>query len=128
MIRPETLTAVKNHAENEAPFECCGAILEDGSIKSCRNWAKHRERAFEIDAKELLRIRRNGVIIGIYHSHVGSVPVPSVADETGASYPGLFYVIAGVANGRCDDIRVYRYADPASDRHFELMKPKESQP
>ena len=68
---------------------------------------------FEIDPDELLRlwqeIERDGYELGgIYHSHVRSAPYPSQTDVNfAANWPGVEWVIVGLAPGAEPEVRSY---------------------
>jgi proteasome lid subunit RPN8/RPN11 len=68
---------------------------------------------FEIDPIELLKLNNaiddEGWEIGaIYHSHVRSAPYPSQTDiGFAASWPGVEWIIVGLASGEQPDVRSY---------------------
>ncbi len=68
---------------------------------------------FEIDPRELLElwnaIEADGHELGaIYHSHVRSEPYPSQTDVNfAANWPGVEWIIVGLAGGRAPDVRSY---------------------
>jgi len=104
------------HAREEAPRECCGLLIgRDGIVERAmraRNTDDVPTRRYLIDpadhfaairaARELRR-----EVIGAYHSHPSSVPVPSPTDLAEADNGSEFlYVIVSPWNG---DVRAYRY-------------------
>lgn len=94
------------HAENDAPFECCGLIDDTGSIHRCENVAKKRGNEFLISSHEFKRSARNRKIIGVYHSHINKRAYVSQADRAGMPFNGL-YVVASVLKGVCRDVQMY---------------------
>jgi proteasome lid subunit RPN8/RPN11 len=102
------------HARDEAPRECCGLLIGkyDSAVRSVRakNLAPSATRYF-IDPRDHFRALRTAraeslEVIGAYHSHPASEPVPSVTDIAEAnSGPDFVYVIVSLVN---DDVRAYR--------------------
>jgi proteasome lid subunit RPN8/RPN11 len=75
---------IKAHALSEAPYECCGIIVEsDGNVKalSCKNVAVDKQNEFEVSGKDYLRALREGEIKAYYHSHTNGNPILSIVDE-----------------------------------------------
>jgi proteasome lid subunit RPN8/RPN11 len=106
------------HAQAEAPDECCGMIGSlDGAaatIHAAEN-AAHSPLRYEIDGAEQYRIQMAiddaGQDLGaIYHSHTRSAPVPSQTDINLAFYPDTLYVIVGLA-GDEPEVRAYEIRD-----------------
>jgi proteasome lid subunit RPN8/RPN11 len=106
------------HAQAEAPDECCGMIGSvDGAavtIHTAEN-AAHSPLRYEIDGVEQYRIQMAiddaGQDLGaIYHSHTRSAPVPSQTDINLAFYPETLYVIVGLA-GDEPEVRAYEIRD-----------------
>jgi proteasome lid subunit RPN8/RPN11 len=68
---------------------------------------------FEVDGRELLRaieaIERDGYELGgIYHSHTRTEPYPSQTDISfAANWPGLEWIIVGLADGEPPPVRSY---------------------
>jgi proteasome lid subunit RPN8/RPN11 len=79
--------------------------------RPARNLATDANR-FLIDPKDHIDARREArvrhlEIVGFYHSHPRSAPVPSPTDLAEASYPDHLYLIVGLA-GEQPDARLYR--------------------
>lgn len=102
------------HARAEAPRECCGLLVgKDASIirsVRARNSANTATR-YLIEPEDhfaaIRAARAEGLeIVGAYHSHPSSAPVPSPTDiaeaDSGADF---LYVIVSLAN---DEVRAYR--------------------
>ena len=72
---------------------------------------------FEIDPAELLALYNSiegagGELGAIYHSHVRSAPYPSQTDiGFAANWPGVEWVIVGLADGQAPEVRSYLIED-----------------
>jgi proteasome lid subunit RPN8/RPN11 len=107
------------HAREEAPNECCGVIaVEDGQLRRAARLHRAVNIAasplrFEVDGRELLHaieaIERDGYELGgIYHSHTRTEPYPSQTDISfAANWPGLEWIIVGLAGGEPPPVRSY---------------------
>jgi proteasome lid subunit RPN8/RPN11 len=107
------------HAREEAPNECCGVIaVEDGGLPRAARVHRAVNIAasplrFEVDGRELLHaieaIERDGYDLGgIYHSHTRTAPYPSQTDiGFAAHWPGLEWIIVGLADGEPPPVRSY---------------------
>jgi proteasome lid subunit RPN8/RPN11 len=103
-----------DHAQSEAPNECCGMVAtRDGeavAVHRAVNKAASPLR-YEIDGPEQFRIQMAiedaGLELGaIYHSHTRSAPYPSQTDINLAFYPEALYLIVGLAGGE-PEVRAY---------------------
>ena len=113
-IASSVLADLEAHARAESPRECCGLLLGTPG----RVVASHRARNLSDDANrflldprahiEALRAARSGGpdVVGFYHSHPHSAPVPSSRDLAESAYPGALHVIVGLGSGAAD-IRAY---------------------
>jgi proteasome lid subunit RPN8/RPN11 len=116
-IAAEARAAILAHARDTAPFECCGLLVgRAGRIERAvpaRNLAERPTR-YLLDPADHIRVRRAAreageTVLGFYHSHPTSAPVPSSTDLDEASYPEAIYLIAGAGPaGVLSDIRAYR--------------------
>lgn len=107
-LKPELATAIIEHARKTLPHECCGVIIGVGdtaeSVVPLPNIAVDPEHNYHIDDKALLEVlfqtqRQNLDIVGFYHSHPKTDPVPSQTDVHLATYPDAAYVIASLRGG-----------------------------
>ena len=94
-----------------------GAIM---SAVRARNLSDQPSR-FLIDPEEHIRARRDARaagldVVGFYHSHPHSAPLPSAADLAEAAYPNHLYLIVGLS-GEAADLRLYRFTGET----FELQ-------
>ena len=120
-IRPEVLDAIREHAEREGPRECCGILVGVGDdileAVAAANVAADPLRRYEVSpADHFAQIKRCRAtigphalrIIGVYHSHPHSAPVPSPTDLDQA-FEEYLYVIGGPVDGSAPfEIRAYR--------------------
>lgn len=102
------------HAREEAPRECCGLLVgnRDVVVRSMR--ARNRDAKatrYLIDPedhfKAIRAARDEGLeVIGAYHSHPASAPVPSATDIAEANSGSDFlYVIVSLLD---EDVRAYQ--------------------
>lgn len=108
-VSDSQLDAIRAHAENDYPFECCGVILADtGEVVRCNNIATDRTQHFVIDRHTLHTLDRRRGIAAIYHSHINQASQPSIEDAANATFmPGWTYIIVSVMAGVAQNPRVY---------------------
>ena len=116
-IARDLLDQIVEHARSEAPNECCGVVRASNgtaeSVHRTRNVVASPLR-FEIDGLELFRLidefeEAGSQLAAVYHSHVRTAPYPSQTDINFAErWPGLEWIIVGLANGDEPDVRSYR--------------------
>jgi proteasome lid subunit RPN8/RPN11 len=127
-IASDLLAEVVAHALEDPAVECCGVVAVaspggDGERTATRVYRAenihHSALKFEIDPMELLRLNNEiddeGWEIGaIYHSHVRSEPYPSQTDiGFAAQWPGVEWIIVGLASGDRPELRSYLIDGPA---------------
>jgi proteasome lid subunit RPN8/RPN11 len=135
-ISAELLDELVAHALEDPGNEVCGVVaVEDAGADEGRSAPgegggqaraarvlratniHHSPLKFEIDPKELLAlylgIEAAGQALGaIYHSHVRSRPYPSQTDiNFAASWPGVEWIIVGLAAGAEPEVRSYLIED-----------------
>jgi proteasome lid subunit RPN8/RPN11 len=108
-----------DHAQEDAPNECCGIIAgEDGrAVKLFR--AKNAEASpyrYNVEPKDLFRIFRecdeNGwSFLAIYHSHTASEAYPSPTDVRLAFWPEAYYVLVSLQDADNAVVRAFRILD-----------------
>jgi proteasome lid subunit RPN8/RPN11 len=115
---------ISAHAREALPSECCGVLIGSGSAiveaRRTRNLSESRTR-FEIDPKGHIDARRDARrrgldVVGFYHSHPQSEPIPSKTDLAEASYPDLLHLIVRPLPERAN-LRLFRLDGP---RYVEL--------
>jgi proteasome lid subunit RPN8/RPN11 len=121
-IAPELLAQIVAHAQEQPTVEVCGLVAVKSGCTGSPAEAVRVHRAtnihasalkFEIDGRELLELDNvmedDGHELGaIYHSHVRSKPYPSQTDVNFAAFwPGVEWIIVGLANGEEPDVRSY---------------------
>jgi desampylase len=104
-LRDDVRRAIIDHARAEAPNECCGLLigrgdLIDESVRS-RNLDERPATRYEVDpAVHVAAIGRlrgtDRAVIGCYHSHPSSPPVPSASDVAEAWYPDFIWIIVSL--------------------------------
>ena len=114
-VPPAAVADMLAHARDEAPRECCGLLIgQDERVERsvrARNLDPRATR-YLIDPNDhfaAIRAARAEAreVIGAYHSHPASAPVPSPADIAEAhSGPDFLYVIVSLVG---EDVRAYRY-------------------
>lgn len=118
-LAPELREQIVEHAQREAPNECCGLIgvRDDAavSVHPAANQAASPFR-FEIGGKDLLvamHLDDAGEAPGaIYHSHTRSDPYPSQTDINFAKdWPGWEWVIVGLDKQGAAVVRSYLIED-----------------
>jgi proteasome lid subunit RPN8/RPN11 len=122
-IRRETLDAIAVHARDESPRECCGLLIgtdvEAIEAVAAANVAAEPHRHYQVspvDHFALIKRCRDAAapgvaavnVIGAYHSHPRSAPVPSPTDLAEA-FGEFLYIIAGRVDGAARfEFRAYR--------------------
>jgi proteasome lid subunit RPN8/RPN11 len=99
-VTSRALAAIRAHARADAPRECCGLLLGSATgierAEPARNLAAPATR-YDIDPADHFRILRDAraaglSVIGAYHSHPASAPIPSPTDLA-EGWPHFLYVI-----------------------------------
>ena len=107
-LKPALAQEMVAYAREAQPNECCGVILGFGEtaeqIISIANIASKPMYNFQMDEKALLKVmylaeHSNREIIGFYHSHPRSEPIPSPTDIRLAYYPDAATIIVSLQNG-----------------------------
>lgn len=118
-LPPELRERIVEHAQRDAPNECCGLIgVRDGAAVAVHPTENVRPSrfSFEIDGRVLMglldELEDAGQTPGaIYHSHTRSEPYPSQTDiNFAANWPGWEWTIVGLG-GDEPVVRHYRIED-----------------
>jgi proteasome lid subunit RPN8/RPN11 len=121
-IAGETLEALVEHARRDAPRECCGLLIGAGGrideAVAVANLAPGATRYLLDPAGHFAALKRvRGTprdVLGAYHSHPHSAPVPSPTDIAEALQGAFLYMIVSLAVPLRPDIRAYRIVDGTS--------------
>jgi proteasome lid subunit RPN8/RPN11 len=110
-VAPLALEAIAAHARSTAPEECCGLLVgtpaEIVESVPSRNLAVDPMRGYLLDPVTHIDARRRArarglFIVGFYHSHPNSEPVPSPRDAEDASYTDHVYLIVRPMPAGCE--------------------------
>jgi desampylase len=129
-VPPRIVAGLRRHAAVALPAECCGALIGEvvGGCIEVRTGiplANDAPDHYEIDAATVLRLERQAEhtgyhVVGFYHSHPSSPPVPSETDLLHA-VPGYVYLIVSAPAG-C--LRAWRLRDDRSEfAELDLRSP-----
>lgn len=87
--------SIFNHAEQEAPRECCGLVIQDGSDKRyipMKNISENKNE-FEMDALTFATYQAISKILYVVHSHYDEDCRPSDHDINNCNAVGIPYFI-----------------------------------
>ena len=111
-IAPNDYAAIRRHAEETYPHECCGILIgtKEGDTRGvlstvrCANVTDSPHSRYDIDPRELIRAQREAHergldIVGFYHSHPDHPAHWSPTDLEQAHWIGCSYVITSVERG-----------------------------
>lgn len=102
-IQRAVLRELEAHARADRPRECCGTLIGvAGHVFESRraaNLSDHPNR-FLLDPRAHVAAlretrRRELQVVGFYHSHPHSDPVPSPTDLAESTYPDALHIIVG---------------------------------
>ncbi len=122
-LEAAAVAAIRRHAREAAPAECCGALVglaaDGGAVRVARLLAADNvasdDRRYLIAPGDLARAEAEAVevgleVVGFYHSHPASAPVPSATDLAWA-WPWYSYLIVDARSG---ELRAWRLAEDRS--------------
>jgi len=121
-----------NQCLEERPLEACGLFGGASGHVTMALATDNAERSpilYRVDERQLISAHREiqaakQEIIGIYHSHVKTDPVPSLTDIEQATFPEAFYVIVSLAHRR-PVVRAWQIVDRRVTEHMVFIQ-KES--
>lgn len=115
--------AMVGHARGSLPNEACGMLGgRQGKVEKlyCLKSSDPSPVSYTVDPTEQINVMKDmgnmGIaLVGIYHSHPDSPPLPSLTDINRAffpgsrelNYPGVVYVIIGLSD-TVPDVRAYK--------------------
>jgi len=135
-LNERVLDAIRRHAAEAYPFECCGALIgaaagvELVDIVEAQPLDNVTEegprRRFRVSATDYrqseARARALGAeLVGFYHSHPDHPAQPSQYDLDHA-WPNFSYVIVAVAQGQPGDVRSWRLRPDRSQFDEETLQ------
>lgn len=103
-MTPDLSRTIAEHARKSQPDECCGVMLGVGNhvtqVMPVPNIAENPRNNYRMDDKTVVELflraeREQQKIIGFYHSHPRTAPIPSQSDIRLATYPDTAYLIVG---------------------------------
>jgi proteasome lid subunit RPN8/RPN11 len=107
-MTPDISQTLAEYARKSQPNECCGIVLGVGNrvtqIMPVPNIAADSRNNYRMDDKVLVKIllwaeREQQKVVGFYHSHPRTEPIPSQSDIRLAAYPDAAYLIVGFRSG-----------------------------
>jgi proteasome lid subunit RPN8/RPN11 len=119
-IPDRIVDAILAHARAELPNECCGLLIGRATTIEDLRPARNLDAgpaSYLIDPADhfaaIRAARASGRrVVGAYHSHPASPPVPSARDLAEANFPEFVYLIVSLEEvDRSDRVRAYRLAD-----------------
>jgi proteasome lid subunit RPN8/RPN11 len=118
-----------NHCQEEKPLEACGLLVGEGGqvVSAYATDNEHRSPViYKVDDRQLLQVFRDirsekHEIIGIYHSHVRTEPIPSRTDIEQATWPEAFYLIVSLKPQR-PQVRAWRIVDRQVTEHLVVVQ------
>lgn len=133
-LSPEAEAAIRAHAREEYPHECCGALLgrEEGEVRVVEQVIRlanertdERERRFYVSPQQVLMAERCArdaglLLLGFYHSHPDHPPIPSEYDREHA-LPFYSYPIVSVKQGEPTELRSWRLREDRSGYEEEVV-------
>ncbi|MCA1650318.1 MAG: M67 family metallopeptidase [Acidobacteria bacterium] len=127
----DVAAAIRRHAADAYPDECCGALVGQPSglvaeaFALSNTTAGERRRRFLIGpdayrAAEARAAETRGDLLGFYHSHPDHPAAPSAFDLEHA-WPNLRYLIVSVRAGRPEEARSWRLRNDRSAFEEETL-------
>jgi proteasome lid subunit RPN8/RPN11 len=119
-IKDEILDAIRAHAAESSPRECCGVVIvERGRVRyvPCRNRAAKAEH-FLLSEDDYADAEDRGHVMAVVHSHPYLPPTPSQADMVGCEKSGLPWLIVNHPLGHWHYFEPTGYVAPLIGREF----------
>jgi proteasome lid subunit RPN8/RPN11 len=115
--------AIRHHASEAYPLECCGALLERDNViveafPLSNTTTGEATRRFLVGPEDYTRAekrarQRGARLAGFYHSHPDHAAAPSQHDLDHA-WPNLTYLIISVIDGEPADMTAWHLRDDRS--------------
>lgn len=135
-IKKDHIDQIKEHAQKDYPYECCGILLGkfSGSEKTVTEVLEiinekedeNKHNRYLIPSSKILQTElyaiKNGLdIVGFYHSHPNHPATPSAFDVEHA-LPVYSYLIVSVYDAKAVDFTISVLSDDRSKFKEELIK------
>lgn len=91
----ETLDAIRAHAVEAYPNECCGFVLPDGTYMRCANTHSDPANNFRVADVDTARAL-DAKAIAMVHSHPDGLAEPSYSDQLGQIKTGMTWGVLNV--------------------------------
>lgn len=120
-IAGEIIQAVRDHAAQEAPRECCGVVIVVKGRQRywpCRNISFEEGAHFTIDPTDYAEAADAGEIVAIAHSHVFISPEPNAGDRVFIEKTNLPWLIVNHPVGHYTITEPNGYKAPLIGRTF----------
>ncbi|MER3403716.1 MAG: hypothetical protein C4336_09650 [Armatimonadota bacterium] len=141
ILSPVLAEAIRAHAQQDYPDECCGALLgtEAGDsrtvlqiVRLANERTDQRERRFFVSPEQVLQVERQAhrerlLLLGFYHSHPDHPAIPSEYDLQHA-LPWYSYLIVSVLAHRPEAIRSWRLREDRSQFDEETVSIESTTP
>ena len=140
-LQPETLSQIFDHAKSEFPYECCGAILSDGTqefVWECKNiqnelhqedpdtYPRDARTAYVMHPDDLIAVHKETdtqqrQIKAFYHSHPNHDAYFSEKDKADAmvwdepAYPGATYLVISVYGTEIRAVKAFAWNETVED-------------
>ncbi len=120
-LADEVLAAIRAHAAETYPHECCGlVVVRQGRAvyHPCANVSAHPVQEFVIAPEDYASAEDECEIVRIVHSHVHLPPEPSAGDLVACEASGLPWLIVSWPTGRMHEFEPSGYEAPLVGRPF----------
>jgi proteasome lid subunit RPN8/RPN11 len=120
-MQQTTIEAIRTHAAEEHPRECCGLVIVERGREiyvRCSNAARTPSEHFVLPADEYAAAETRGEVLRIVHSHPDATTRPSQADRVSCEASGLPWTIVACPGGEIDTFEPSGYEAPLVGRQF----------
>lgn len=139
-VPAESLAAIRAHARQAYPEECCGALVgltagQEARVLRLVPLANSREgerrRRFRITSEQYQCVERMAdaqglTLLGFYHSHPDHPAVPSDYDREHA-LPFFHYVVVAVSRERWSEMTSWVLSEDRGTFEQEILSPQSGQ-
>jgi proteasome lid subunit RPN8/RPN11 len=116
-LTPELAQQLATHACAETPHECCGVLVgQGGDVREAipvENVSPTPQTAFVMSPVDLARAltgleKRGLALVGFYHSHPQTEPIPSGRDVAESLYPDVAHLIISLKDESSPAVMAWR--------------------